>query len=50
MPGEGGAIEVEYDSQNKWGEQVSIISLATNTVPNRIELILRADVVAPDKP
>lgn len=50
MPGEGGSIEVEYDSQNKWGEQVSIISLATNTIPNRIELILRADVVAPDKP
>jgi len=50
MPGEGGSIEVEYDSQNKWGNQVSIISLATNTIPNRIELILRSEVIAPDKP
>ncbi|MCA1752167.1 MAG: DUF1573 domain-containing protein [Cryomorphaceae bacterium] len=50
LPGEGGSIEVEYDSQSKWGKQVSVISLATNAIPNRTELILRADVVAPDKP
>lgn len=50
MPGESGSIEVEYDSQNKWGEQVSVISLATNTIPNRTELILRSEVIAPDKP
>lgn len=50
MPGEGGAVEVEYDSQSKWGEQVSVISLTVNTVPNRIELGLRADVIAPERP
>lgn len=50
MPGEGGAVEVEYDSQSKWGEQVSVISLTVNTIPNRIELALRANVIAPDKP
>lgn len=50
MPGEGGTIQVAYDSDNKWGEQVSVIAITANTVPNRTELIIRADVVAPNKP
>ncbi len=50
MPGEGGAVEVEYDSQSKWGEQVSVISLTVNAVPNRVELALRANVIAPERP
>lgn len=50
MPGEGGTIDVEYDSDNKWGEQVSVIAITANTLPNRTELVIRAEVVAPDKP
>lgn len=50
MPGEGGEIEVEYDSQSKWGQQVSVIAISTNTRPPRTELIIRSDVVAPNKP
>jgi len=50
MPGEGGTIEVEYDSDNKWGEQVSVVAITANTLPNRTELIIRAEVVAPNRP
>lgn len=50
MPGEGGDIEVTYNSDAKWGDQVSVIAITANTQPNRTELLLRAHVVAPDKP
>lgn len=50
MPGEGGKIEVTYNSDAKWGDQVSVIAITANTQPNRTELLLRAHVVAPDKP
>ncbi len=49
MPGEGGAIEVAYDTSNSWGDQVSVIAVSTNTTKSRTELIIRAHVVAPNK-
>ncbi len=50
MPGESGEIKVTYNSDAKWGDQVSVIAITANTQPNRTELILRAHVVAPNKP
>lgn len=50
MPGESGEIKVTYNSDAKWGDQVSVIAVTANTQPNRTELLLRAHVVAPDKP
>ncbi len=50
MPGEKGKIEVSYNSDNKRGEQVSVIAITANTLPPRTELAIRAQVVAPDKP
>jgi hypothetical protein len=48
MPGEGGIIEVEFDSDNKWGEQVVTISVVANTIPSMNQLIIRTNIVVPD--
>lgn len=48
MPGEGGVIEVEFDSDNKWGYQTVTISVVANTIPSINQLIIRADIVVPD--
>lgn len=48
MPGEGGVIEVEFDSDNKWGEQVVSISVVANTIPSMNQLIIRTNIVVPD--
>jgi hypothetical protein len=50
LPGESGVIEVRYDSDGKWGEMVSVIGVSTNAMPPRTELIIRAEVIAPNKP
>lgn len=48
MPGEKGTIEVEFNSDNKWGEQVVTISVVTNTLPSLTQLIIRTNIMAPD--
>ena len=48
MPGEGGVIEVEFDSDNKWGEQVVTISVVTNSSPALTQLLIRTNIVVPD--
>lgn len=47
-PGEGGAINVEFDSDGKWGEQVVTVNVTTNAVPALTQLLIRTDIVAPD--
>lgn len=49
MPGEGGTIEVEFDSDNKWGTQTVTVNVATNAIPAFTQLIIRTEIVAPDK-
>lgn len=48
FPGEGGTIEVIFDSDNKWGRQTVVISVVTNTVPSRSELLIKTDIAVPD--
>ncbi len=48
MPGEGGEIEVEFNSDNKWGEQTVTISVATNAVPSAKMLYIKTNIVVPD--
>lgn len=48
FPGEGGKIDVTFDSDNKWGEQTIVIAVATNTVPSRTELLIKTDIAVPD--
>lgn len=48
MPGEGGVIDVEFNSDNKWGKQDIVIAVTTNTLPSRSELLIRTDIVVPD--
>ena len=47
-PGEGGVIDVIFDSDNKWGEQTIVISISANTVPSRTELVILTDIAAPN--
>ena len=49
MPGEGGSIEVEFDSDNKWGTQTVTVNVATNAIPAFTQLIIRTEIVVPDK-
>ncbi len=49
MPGEGGEIVASFDSDNKWGEQVVTINVATNTVPSLTQLLIKTDIVVPDQ-
>ncbi len=48
LPGEKGTIEVEFNSDNKWGDQVVTISVVTNTLPSLTQLLIRTEVVVPD--
>ncbi len=48
MPGEGGEIVVEFDSDNKWGVQNVPINVVTNTVPSMTQLLIKTDIVVPD--
>jgi hypothetical protein len=49
LPGEGGEIEVEFDSDNKWGEQTVSITVTANTVPSLTQLLIRTEIVVPDR-
>jgi hypothetical protein len=49
MPGEGGTIEVDFDSGGKSGPQVITISVVSNTLPSRTQLVIRAHVAAPNE-
>lgn len=48
MPGEGGEIVVEFDSDNKWGEQVIPINVATNSMPSINQLVIKTEIIVPD--
>ena len=48
MPGEGGRIDVEFDSDNKWGEQTVTVSVTTNSSPALTQLIIRTNIIVPD--
>lgn len=48
MPGEGGSIDVEFDSDNKWGSQTVTVNVATNAIPAFTQLIIRTEIVVPD--
>jgi len=47
-PGEGGIIEVQFDSAGKSGEQVMTVSVVTNSIPNLTQLLIRAQILVPD--
>lgn len=49
MPGEGGTIEVRFDSDNKWGKQTVPISVVTNTTPSLTQLVIETEIVVPDQ-
>ena len=48
MPGEGGEIDVEFNSDNKWGEQTITISVTTNAIPAATMLYIKSNIVVPD--
>ncbi len=48
MPGEGGEIEVEFDSDNKFGKQTVTVSVAANTIPASNQLKINVEVMAPN--
>jgi len=48
MPGEGGEIEVEYNSDGKAGKQNVSIIVSANTVPAATQLLIKTEVVVPD--
>lgn len=48
MPGEGGEIEVEFNSDNKWGIQNITISVNTNAIPAATILYIKSHIVVPD--
>lgn len=48
MPGEGGEIVVEFDSDNKWGEQTIPINVATNSMPSLTQLVIKTEIIVPD--
>jgi hypothetical protein len=48
MPGEGGEIEVEYNSDGKSGIQDVSIIVSANTVPAATQLMIKTEVVVPD--
>ncbi|MCA1762126.1 MAG: DUF1573 domain-containing protein [Flavobacteriales bacterium] len=49
FPGEGGEIEVEFNSDSKYGEITVSISVIANTVPSLTQLIINTNIVVPDK-
>jgi hypothetical protein len=48
MPGESGDIDVEFDSDNKSGEQTVEINVSANTIPALTRLRIVTDIVVPD--
>lgn len=48
MPGEGGEIEVEFDSDGKSGMQTVSIIVSANTIPAATQLLIKTEVVVPD--
>jgi len=48
MPGEGGEIEVEFNSDGKAGVQNISIIVSANTVPAATQLLIKTEVVVPD--
>lgn len=48
MPGEGGTIEVEFNSDDKWGTQTVTVNVTTNAIPAFTQLIIRTEIVVPD--
>lgn len=48
MPGERGEIEVEFNSDGKWGEQIVSIIVSANTVPAATQLLIKTEIVVPD--
>ncbi|MCZ4408965.1 DUF1573 domain-containing protein [Cryomorphaceae bacterium 1068] len=48
MPGEGGEIEVEFNSDGKVGFQNVSIIVSANTIPAATQLLIKTDVVVPD--
>ncbi|HKK40312.1 MAG TPA: DUF1573 domain-containing protein [Cryomorphaceae bacterium] len=48
MPGEGGKIEVEYNSDGKAGVQKVSIIVSANTIPAATQLLIKTEVVVPD--
>lgn len=47
-PGEGGVIEVEFDSDGLSGKHVVSIIISANTFPAATQLILNTEIVVPD--
>ena len=48
LPGEGGEIAVEFDSDNKWGNLDVSITVGSNTIPAVTQLFIRTNIVVPD--
>jgi hypothetical protein len=48
MPGEGGDIDVVFNSDNKSGEQTVEINVSANTIPALTRLRIVTDIVVPD--
>lgn len=48
QPGEGGVIEVEFDSDGLTGKQVVSIIISANTFPAATQLVLNTEIVVPD--
>ena len=48
LPGEGGEIAVEFNSDNKWGDLNVSIIVAANTIPAYTQLLIRTNIVVPD--
>ena len=48
LPGEGGEIAVEFDSDNKWGDLDVSITVGSNAIPAITQLFIRTNIVVPD--
>lgn len=48
MPGEGGEIDVEFNSDGKSGMQTVSIIISANTSPAATQLLIKTEVVVPD--
>jgi hypothetical protein len=48
LPGEGGTIEIEFDSDGLSGEHVVSIIVSANTFPAATQLVINTEIVVPD--
>jgi len=48
LPGEGGVIEVEFDSDGLTGKQLVSVIISANTFPAATQLIINTEIVVPD--